>query len=157
MAAMAVYQSRPETREQLQRLFGVTSGDLISYWLDPKTTVQNLQRRLAVSQIAAEAQAAGYRSDLTISQGLQLFEAGLTAEQARTGFGELVEAEELFEAVDETEQDVDVESQLSLLTGGAELAQEIERRGEKRAAKFQEGGGFSTGESGVRGLGSANQ
>jgi hypothetical protein len=157
MAAIAVYQSRPEFREQLQRLYGVTTGDLVSYWLDPKTTAQDLQRRFAVSQIAAEAQTSGFRSNLTAAQGTQLFEAGLTGEQARAGFGELVSAEELFESVDQTETDIDIESQLSLLTGNEELAQTVERRGAKRAAKFQEGGGFSTGETGIRGLGSANQ
>ncbi|NIX25133.1 MAG: hypothetical protein GWN07_37180, partial [Actinobacteria bacterium] len=35
IAATAVYQSPPETRAALGRLYGITHADMVDYWLDP--------------------------------------------------------------------------------------------------------------------------
>lgn len=155
IAATAVYQSPPEVRAALSRLYGIGTGDLVNYWLDPKQTAPVLQRKFVAAQIAAEAERVGFAAQLSAEQAESLGEAGVTADAARGGFGQLVEAAELFEAVDETEQDIGVDDQLSLLTGNVDLARQVERRGERRAARFQEGGGFATGRQGVGGLGSA--
>ena len=157
IAAAAVYQSPPETRAALNRLYGITAGDLVNYWLDPKKTAPILQRRFTSAQIAAEAERVGFATQLTGTQAESLFEAGLGVEAARQGFGQLVEAEQLFEAVDVTEEDLDIDTQLQLLTGNVDVAEQVGRRGERRAARFQEGGGFATGKTGVAGLGSASK
>lgn len=157
IAATAVYQSPPEHRAALNRLYGITDGDLVNYWLDPKKETPILQRRFAAAQIAGEAARVGFRSELTTQQAEGLFEAGVDMSGAREGFATLVESEELFEAVDVTEEDIGVSDQLSLLTGNARLTEQVGRRGERRAARFQEGGGFAPGQEGLAGLGSANR
>lgn len=157
IAASAVFQVPPEVRSELQRFYGIGTGDLTEYWLDPKKKAPELQRRFAAAQIAGEAQRTGFDEQLSAAQAESLFEAGMDVQSARQAFGQLVQADELFEAVDVTEQDIGLEGQLRLITGDTDVAQEVQRRGERRAARFQEGGGFATGEEGLAGLGSANQ
>jgi hypothetical protein len=156
LASQAVHMSSPELRSELQRLYGITDADLTRYWLDPKKEAPVLQRRFAAAQISEQAIRTGF-GQISATQAEGLTRAGLDQAGAQSGFGTLVEMDELFEGVDETEEDIDIESQLSLLTGNAELAQNVERRGQKRAARFQEGGGFATGQEGIAGVGSANR
>jgi hypothetical protein len=156
MASTAVYQSDRVMREELNRLYGITTGDLTRYWLDPKQELPALQRRFVTGQISGEAKRAGFGTDLNVSQLEYLYGRGMTGEAATAAFGTLVESEELFEAVDETEQDIDVNEQLQLITGDVDVAQKVERRAQRRLAPFQGGGGFATGETGVAGLGTAS-
>lgn len=155
MAAKAVFQSPPELRSELERNYGVGSGDLVRFWLDPKKELPVLQRRFVSAEITGAAIRAGFDQPLSAAQGERLYEAGLTGEAALEGFGQLVEADELFQAVDVTEDDIGLDDQLSLLAGNTDLAQQVETRGERRVARFKEGGGFSTGREGIAGLGSA--
>jgi len=157
MAMSAVFQTDARTRDELSRLYGIGSGDLAKFWLDPKKELPILQRRFATAQISGEAIRSGYDTQLAQSQLEYLANRGVTGETASELFGSLVEAEELFEAVDETEQDIGVDEQLRLATGDVDQQKLLEARAQKRVAPFQSGGGFSTGQSGVAGLGSANR
>ena len=156
LASRAVYQIDATTRQQFQERYGIGTGDLTRYWLDPKKELPALQRRFVQGDIAGSAVRTGFNRELSEENLGMLYDRGVTGENAAEGFGALVESQELFEAVDGTENDIEVEDQLGLLTGDAELMGEVQKRGEKRAAKFKEGGGFSTGNKGVSGLGSAN-
>lgn len=156
IAARAVHRADQNTRDELNRLYGISTGDLVRYWLDPKKEAPVLERRFATAMISGEAQRSGFRTELNTDQLDYLYNRGLTGENAADAFGKLVQNQELFEAVDSTEQDMDVDSQLQVLTGDQNLMGQVAKRGEKRAAKFQEGGSFSTGRTGVGGLGSAN-
>lgn len=154
LASQVVHMSSRDLRAQLERLYGITGPDLTRYWLNPKEQAPVLQRRFVAAQVAEQAQRSGW-GQLTSRQAEDLVQKGADAEAAAKGFGTLVDMSELFEAVDTTEQDVSVEKQLSLITGNREAQKEIETRGEKRAAKFKEAGGFAAGETGFGGLGSA--
>jgi len=156
LAARAVYRTDQFTRDKLASLYGITTGDLVRYWLDPKKEAPVLERRFATSMIAGEALRSGFQADLSTDQLEYLYNRGVTGENAADAFGKLVQSAELFEAVDTTEQDIGVEGQLKVLTGDASLAGQVATRGERRAARFQEGGGFGTWSTGVSGLGSAN-
>jgi hypothetical protein len=157
IAAQAVYQTNQVVRDELSRLYDIGVGDLVKYWLDPKKEAPLLQRRWAAASISAEAKRAGFRTDLAHHEAEALFAAGMDPAAARESFGELVANEELFESVDETEEDISLRDQLQLITGNQDVAQEVERRAAKRVARFQEGGGFATGQGGLAGLGSANR
>jgi hypothetical protein len=130
-------------------------GDLTEYWMDPNKKLPDLQRRFATSEIDVSAQRSGFDTRLQTEQLEYLYGRGLTGETAPDAFGALVENEELFEAVDETEEDIDIDSQLALITGDADLRQQVERRGERRFALGSGGGSFATGREGVAGLGTA--
>lgn len=157
IASRAALQSDSFTRAELNRLYGVTTGDLVNYWLDPKETQVTLQRRFVAGQIAGEAKRSGFDTEMSTGSLHYLQNRGMTGETAAQAFGQLVETEELFEAVDDTEQDIGLDDQLKLITGDVDVANEVERRAEKRVAKFGEGGSFATGKSGVAGLGTANK
>ena len=156
LASRAALQSDSETRRELNRIYGVTTGDLVNFWLDPKETQVGLQRKFATAHISGEAKRAGFDTDLTRQQLGYLVNRGMTADQSAGAFGQLVEAEELFQSADDIEEDIKIEDQLALIIGDQDLKAEVTKRGEKRFAKFQEGGSFSSGKSGVAGLGSAN-
>jgi hypothetical protein len=156
MAAKAVYQSDRLTREELNRLYGVTTPDLIRYWLNPREELPVLQRRFITAEIGGEAKRSGFGHDLGVTQLEYLADRGMSVDNAAEAFGSLVESEEIFEAVDTTEQDISVNDQLKLITGDADMAETVRKRGGKRVAKFQEGGSFSTGQSGIAGLGKAS-
>lgn len=156
IAARSVYRADAFTRQELNRLYGITTGDLVRYWLDPKKEAPVLERRFATAMISGEARRSGFDQELNTDQLEYLYSRGVTGENSAEAFGKLVASEELFESVDSTEQDIGIDDQLKLLTGDAGIAGEVEKRAQKRVGRFQEGGGFSTGGSGVSGLGSAN-
>lgn len=155
IAARAVYQTDPTTRAELSRLYGIETGDLINYWLNPREQMPVLQRKFVTGQIAGEAQRVGYGQQLTAAQAGYLFDQGVTGENAGEAFGKLVQAESLFEATDRTETDLGVDEQLALVAGDQRVGQEVERRAGKRVAAFEGGGTFAAGKSGLAGLGSA--
>jgi hypothetical protein len=156
LAGQAVHMASTDLKAELNRLYGITSGDLVKYWLDPKKEAPVLQRRFAAASIAEQAARSGW-GELTAGQGEGLAKLGMDAGAASKGFSALVESEELFESVDETEEDIDVEDQLRVITGDQDMIGKVQKRGEKRAARFSEGGSLATGKSGVSGLGSANK
>ena len=156
MAGQAVHMASTGLKSELQRMYGISQGDLIKYWLDPKKEAPVLQRRFAAASISEQATRSGWDHQLSTAQAEGLAKLGMEPDQAAKGFGALTQAEELFEAVDDTEEDIGVEDQLRVITGDQDMNALIEKRGEKRVAKFQEGGSFATGQTGVAGLGKAN-
>jgi len=155
IAATVVHMSSPELRAQLDRLYGVTTGDLTRYWLNPKEQAPILQRRFVAAQVAEMASRTGW-GQLSASQAEDLVTRGTDPNAALEGFGTLVHTKELFSGIEPTEEDIDVEDQLELISGNEALSEQVKTRGEKRAAKFQEGGGFASGEEGLGGLGSSS-
>lgn len=155
LAARAVHMVPQEFRSELNRLYGIQDGDLIRYWLDPKKEAPELQRRFAAASISEQAQRTGFSDELSAQQAEGLVDRGMSADRAAEAFDMLVRAEELFSATDATEDDITIDDQLALLTGDTKLAEDVERRGERRAARFGEGGDFATGRTGVAGLGKA--
>ena len=155
IAARAVYQTDPTTRAALSRLYGIETGDLINYWMNPRETMPVLQRKFVTGQIAGEAQRVGFGGQLTERQAGYLYDQGVTGENAGEAFGKLVKAESLFEAVDRTETDIGVDDQLALIAGDERVGQQVEKRAGKRVAAFEGGGSFAAGKTGLAGLGSA--
>ena len=155
-ASAYLYSFSPVARAQVNTLYGITDEDVMRSFMDPKETTQILSKRLAAAQIAAQGITAGF-AQINAAQAERLVEAGLDEASAQRGFGTLVQQRELFEATDVTEEDIDVNEQLGLLTGEQDTLSEIERRRQRRTGRFQEGGGFATGRAGVAGLGSASR
>jgi hypothetical protein len=155
LAQRFAYQTDKTTLTQLQERYGIGMGDITSYWLDGPKALPELQRRYVQADIAGSAVRAGFRPYLSEENLGTLYDRGVTGENAGEAFGKLAQTEELFEAVDQTEQDVSLEDQLKLITGDADVAKTVEQRVGKRRAYFDEGGGFASGKTGVSGLGSA--
>lgn len=147
LAAAAVFEDDSETRSEIQRLYGVSTGDLINYWMDPKRTMGVLQQQYRTSQIAGASLRAGF-GQLTEEQAQRLLQTGMNKEQALTGFSQLVANEELFKSTTGTEEEITKGQQVELLAGDAQLGQQVETRAKRRLAEYQGGGGYATGATG---------
>lgn len=147
IAATAVYEGAPETRSELTRLFGVSQENMMRYWMEPKQQLGVLQQQYRMGELAGAAMRTGF-GQLSANQASRLQQAGLTEDQALTGFGELRKTMELFTPLDEGEDVIDMDEQLGLLTGDADAEAETRKRQDRRKAEFEGSGGFATGQQG---------
>lgn len=153
IAAGAMFDDASETRGELQRLYGISSGQLIRYWMDPKKSFGVLQQQYRAAQIAGSALRTGF-GQINEAQARRLQQAGLDQQQALAGFSTLVQNRGLFESTIATEEAISADQQVELLAGNTEVGQEVERRQRRRLAEYAGGGGFASGEEGFA-LGSA--
>lgn len=147
IAASAVYEDTTETKAELQRLFGISEGQLMRYWMNPGAELGILQQQYKMGQIAGASLRSGY-GRINAPQALRLQQAGLTEDEALTGFGQLSTMRELFTSLDAGEDMFSQDEQIGLLAGDATTATEVERRGQRRRAEFEGQGGFATGQEG---------
>jgi hypothetical protein len=151
MAAAGAYQASSELRDTFTRFYGIDSGGLTAYFLDPDKALPLLNKQYAASKIGAEAQ----MQDFSINAGLaeQLADAGIGQEEARAGFSETARRRGF------TQGRGDTVTQDQLISGtlmnNQESIQAIERTQKGRLGRFQEGGSYATSAQGVTGLGSA--
>ena len=151
MAAGGAFQTSQEVKDTFARYYGIGSGGLTAYFLDPEKALPLLERQYVSSQIGAEAS----MQDVTVQAmtSEQLYEAGVTREQAREGFSQVARLGAL------TQGKGDVVNQEQLISGtfqnNEQALASIERAARGRTARFQEGGGFATSQQGVSGLGTA--
>jgi hypothetical protein len=144
----AVADADPAVKEQMQRLYGVSEGQLAAYFLDPKRTAPLLSRQAQAANIAARGlEQGGIR--LTGEFAEDLARRGITEQQARAGFAEVG-------ALGELRQTFAGETELSgeRLAGAAfgfdvDAQQELERKRRLRTGEFAGGGSFArtTGET----------
>lgn len=142
----------PETRAEFTRLFGMSPGDGIAYFLDPDRALPVLQTRMRNAQIAGTASRMGIGS-------LSEAEAGRIGELAPTGFEEGLANMAALQGVTSGTvgegTDIDRGTTIEAVFGGNEQArQQITRRQRQRQAKFS-GGGTFTASSGRTGIGQA--
>lgn len=157
VARTALYETPPQVRDELSRLYGLGAGDVMAFLLDPTKALPVLKQQLTAAEAGYAAQASGWGM-LTRGEGEQLGYADRTFDQLTQGFDELARNQELFTPIiGETDQDiVDRSEQLAAEFGGNMAARRrIEQRARQRVAAFQGGGGFAESQQGVSGLGSA--
>jgi len=150
-ASRAVYQSPPEVRMELERMYNVRPGDLVAFWLDPEKATPMLEQQFLSAEIGAQALTTGFGM-LTTDEAQQLAQRGTTSEQAQRGFAALAQSQELFNPL-AGEQQIERETQFGAAFAGDVTAQrQIERRRQERQAQFGGGGGYAMGREGVTGL-----
>lgn len=146
----AAQNADPATRAELQRLYGLSEGDLAAYFLDPDKTVDLLTRRYTAAQIAGSAQRTGY-GELSQQQAESITALDITPTQAQQGFEQLAQSQELFSGLPgQGENSITTDQQLSAVFGGnTQQQQQIERRAKSRVATFQQGGQYAGTETGT--------
>lgn len=151
LAAAGAYQLSQEVRDTFRRFYGLEGGALTAYFLDPDKALPLLNKQFVSSQIGAEAA----MQDITIQSRLaeQLTEAGIDAEQARRGFGQV----RGLRGLSEGRGDVASQEQLigSRLMNQADADEAVQRAQAARVGRFQQGGGMLTAQQGVVGAGTA--
>lgn len=151
LAASAAIQAPQEFRQTMSEFYGIDTGGLTAYFLDPQVATPLLEKQYASSVIGMEARRQGVGIDVYGAENLQ--ELGISQEQARVGFGEVAAARPL------TEGRGDIVNQQQLISGtfGAsqEAEQAVQRARAGRVGRFQQGGGALATQQGVAGAGTA--
>ena len=151
MAAAGAFQTAQEVKDTFTQYYGISSGGLTAYFLDPERALPLLEKQYVASQIGAEAA----MQDVSVAANTseRLYQLGIDREEARQGFGEVARMGALSQGRG------DVVSQQQLISGTFENEQDslkaIERASKARTGRFQQGGSYTATQQGVGGLGSA--
>lgn len=83
-------QVDPSQRQLLGSMYGVNTGDLAAYFLDPGKAMPLLQKQLGTVQVANAARKAGIAADFgNAARFERLVDNGIGAEQAAQGYGQI--------------------------------------------------------------------
>lgn len=81
-----VINANPEVAQSLRAFYpDVTDGDILAYALDPDKAIENIKRKVTAAEIGSGAMRAGLATG--VSRAEELARAGVTKEQAASGFG----------------------------------------------------------------------
>ena len=81
-----VINANPEVAQSLRAFYpDVTDGDILAYALDPDKAIENIKRKVTAAEIGSGATRAGLATG--VSRAEELARAGVTKEQAASGFG----------------------------------------------------------------------
>jgi hypothetical protein len=150
-----LYDSPVETRQELDRVYGLDEGEAIAFILDPQKGWEQVQKTVRSAGVGGASRRSGFGL-LTQQEMEQLAGSGITEAAVAQRGGELVPQAGLFaETVGETTagEDLGRETQIGYLGGQGTAEAAMERRRKSRAAGFQGGGGAATGGAGKTGLG----
>jgi len=151
-AQTVALQSPPDVRANLQRLYGVDTGHITSYFLDPKVAEPLLQQRVTSAQIAAEAQRTT-AGTLTRAEAEHLAQLGITDTQAAAGFNKLGMEAGLFQAQNLGEAPISFETQMAAqFDQNAQAALAFQQRQQQRKAEFSGDTGLAVDKTGIAAL-----
>jgi hypothetical protein len=85
LAVKAAQQVDPTMRNLMARFYGLTTGDVASYFLDAKRALPIIERQYNSAGVAAWAARAGFTVD-NMGRYESLVDAGVTPEQAAAGY-----------------------------------------------------------------------
>ena len=150
---LAVANSDQSVRDEMRRLYGLTDGEMVAYYLDPQKALPIIEREVATARVGASAARAGF-SNVLDREALERFTAlGVSEQQATEAFGFLGGARELLSPLDAGETSLDVaDTALGLAGQSPEALQRLQTQRRRRQARFEGGGALATTAGGVTGL-----
>jgi hypothetical protein len=152
VASQAAFNAPQETKDALERLYGVGSGHLTAFFLDEKKALPLLQQQFQAGQIAGTSQRTGF-GQLSASEAERLTQLGVTDQSAQQGFEQLAGQKGAIRA-QAGETTLTDQAQLEAVFGGDQVAaQAYKRRIQSRQNQFQGSGGYNVSNQGVSGLG----
>jgi hypothetical protein len=151
IASAAAYSAPQEVRDALANQYGVASGGLVAYFLDPDKAAPLLQKQWQASQVTGAA----YRQQmaLDVAEAERLAAQGIGYDEAVQGFGQVAAQKGLGAGIGET---VDEAARVAAVFGDTAAQAQVQRVQKGRAAQFGGGGGAADGQAGVSGLGSSS-
>jgi hypothetical protein len=151
-ASQSQYSLPEEYRRMFRDYYGVDSGGLTAYYLDPDVAAPLLERQFVSAQIGMEGalQGVGVGSDVAE----MLYQQGVNREQARQGFQQVAASKELTTGRGDTVTQEDLIK--GTMTDNAAAQASIERAAASRVGRFSGGGSFLQNQGGAVGLGSSS-
>jgi len=140
-----------------KQTFGLTSGDLIAFVLNPDISLPVLQQKAKAIQIGGAA--FQEKQAVDANQAMSLAAAGVTAQQAQQGFGNIAQQGQFQQALpgdisgNLTNEEL-INAQFNM--DPVALAK-LKKVSATRANEYQGGGQFTASATGVTGIGSAPQ
>ena len=149
-AAASAYSLPPEFRKTMQDYYGIDSGGLTAYMLDPDVANPLLEKQFVSAQIGMEASMKGLTVDKALSEAL--YQGGVDRDRASQGFGQVAYTDQF--GTGRGEQITQTERIGAVLQGDTKAGTKMERIQKGRTNRFSGGGQYTSEKSGVSGLGS---
>lgn len=134
--------------------YGLGTGDLVAYFLDPAKAAPVLTQIAGASQIGAAAARVGF-GNVDTGTAERLNALGVSQDQAASGFSQAASLTGLTDTVADTGRVTKDDLEKGLLEGDAAAQKRIQATQDARKAQFAGGGTFASSNSGISGLGSA--
>lgn len=151
-AAASMYSLPQEFRDTMRRYYGIDSGGLTAYFLDPAVATPLLEKQYVSAQIGMEAWK--QQVDVNASIAEELYKQGVTRDAARVGFGKVASQTGFTGGAGET---VDQQTLIDAnLTNNADAQKTVQRIASSRTARFEGGGGYVGSREGLTGIGASS-
>lgn len=138
-----------------QQHYGLGTGDLMAYYLDPDKAGPMIQRQLDAAPIGAAAARTGF-GDITTAEAERLASLGINPGQAAAGFADAAALGEIGKDVGADQGVSRADVLAAEFDQNADARKKIDQTRARRLAEFQGGGGYASSKAGVSGLGTAN-
>lgn len=149
---LAAMQAPAEFRTALRDYYGIDTGQLAAFWLDPDRATAVIEREYLAAQLGGTARMTGFGT-LNKDQAQRLAQLGIDPNAGAQGFVQLAQQREIMNASIGEETGLTMDQQLSgAFEGNADLRNRMARRESGRRSAFEGGGGAAVGESGLIGL-----
>jgi hypothetical protein len=150
---LAVANADQSVRDEMRRLYGLTDGEMVAYYLDPQKALPIIEREVATARVGAAAARQGFSNVLDREALERMSALGVSEQQASEAFGTLAAGRELLTPLDAGETALDVADTALGLTGQSpEALQRLRTQQRRRQARFEGGGSLATTAVGVTGL-----
>ena len=142
VASSIAQNASPEVLKQLTSMYGITSGQLTAYFLDPEKMLPVLKEQERAARIGAAAVESGGMS-IDKATAEDLAKRRITDSQAITGFGNIAQLGEMTQTAG-NEESISSQSFIGSQFGyDPEATKKITNRKARRLAEFQGGGNFA--------------
>ena len=140
IANQSIQNADPYYTDSLRRLYGLQSGDMLAYTLDPERALPFITRQQKAAQFGAEAARQGFQTPTALAEtytGL-----GVTQQQARQGFeqvAEILPTAQRLSSITQGAQPVGFEEVTSAVLGGeqsADYKQRLKKLAEIEQSRF---------------------
>lgn len=150
IANQSIQNADPYFTDSLRRLYGLQSGDMLAYALDPERALPFITRQQKAAQFAAEGARQGLQVTTPMAETYS-GQLGITQGQARQGFeqvAEILPEAQRLGAITPGAQPVGLEETTSAVFGGAQSAdykQRLKRLSEIEQSRFAGQAGVTRG------------
>ena len=154
----SVMNADPAIKQYLKDNYGLTDGDIASYYLNPDKALADIQRRAAAGQLGGIAAETGF-GKVSTSQVESLANQGVSNAQAFNTFGQLGKMGQLTQALPgDTSGSLTQQQLLDMgFSSNADATAAYDKVTAARKAELEQGGQFAATQQGVVGLGSATR